>query len=192
MSPIPWLTLGAGYYTGHLGQINAGNDDLPRNTARRYDLVAAVKVSGLRVGAEYFNAKNYKSASLKTGLLGGPVGVVVAADDTTPVVSDKADGYSSWASYAFNEQFSVFGRYDRAKLSQEVVPGLKDTYFHLGVGFKPTKGVDLGVVYKHEKVEDGALSIGSADANSSYTIGGTSPTNGGKFEEIGLYAQYLF
>ena len=132
------------------------------------------------------------SPSIKTGLLSGPAGVVIAADDTTAVVSDKADGYSTWASYAFNEQFSVFGRYDQSKLSKDIVPGLKDTYFHVGVGFKPAKGVDLGVVYKHEKVEDGAVSIGSGDANSSYTIGGSNPTTGGRFEEFGLYAQYQF
>ena len=192
VSPISWLTLGAGYYTGHLGQVTVANEDFDRNTATRYDLVAGVNVSGLRVGAEYFNARNYKSASTKTGVLGGPGGVVVAPDDTTAVVSDKADGYSTWASYAFTEQFSVFGRYDQSKLSKDVVPGLKDTYYNLGVGFKPTKGIDLAVVYKHEKVEDGVVSVSGADANSSYTIGGTSPTSGGKFDEIGLYAQYLF
>ena len=192
VSPLSWLTLGAGFYNGHLGQITAANEGFARNTATRYDVVAGVNVSGLRVGAEYFNAKNYKSASLKTGVLGGPGGVVVAPDATTAVVSDKADGFSGWASYAFAEQFSVFGRYDQSKLSKEVVAGLKDTYFHLGVGYKPTKGVDLAVVYKHEKVEDGAISVAGADANSSYTIGGTSATTGGRFEEIGLYAQYLF
>jgi len=192
VSPISWLTLGAGYYNGHLGQITTANESFDSNTATRYDVVAGVNVSGLRVGAEYFNARNYKSASAKTGVLAGPAGVVVAPDATTAVVSDKADGYSTWASYAFNEQFSVFGRYDQSKLSKDVVSGLKDTYYHLGVGFKPTKGVDLGVVYKHEKVDDGVVSIGSADANSSYAIGGTSPTTGGKFDEIGLYAQYLF
>jgi hypothetical protein len=192
VSPISWLTLGAGYYNGHLGQITTANENFASNTATRYDVVAGVNVSGLRVGAEYFNARNYKSASTKTGVLGGPGGVVVAPDDTTAVVSDKADGYSTWASYAFNEQFSLFGRYDQSKLSKDVVSGLKDTYYHLGVGFKPTKGIDLGVVYKHEKVDDGVVSIASADANSSYAIGGTSPTTGGKFDEIGLYAQYLF
>jgi hypothetical protein len=76
--------------------------------------------------------------------------------------------------------------------ARDVVSGLRDTYYNLGVGFKPTKGVDLGVVYKHEKVDDGVISVAGADANSSDAIGGTSPTSGGKFDEIGLYAQYLF
>ena len=67
VAPISWLTLGAGYYSGHLGQVTAANDSFDKNTATRYDLVAGVNVSGIRVGAEYFNAKNYKSPSLKTG-----------------------------------------------------------------------------------------------------------------------------
>jgi hypothetical protein len=192
VSPISWLTLGAGYYSGHLGQITAANEDFDQNRATRYDLVAGVNVAGLRVGGEYFNAKNYKTASEKSGMLGGPGGVVVAPDDATPVVSDKADGFSSWASYAFNDQYSVFGRYDRAKLSKDVVSGLEDTYFNLGVAYKPYKGIDLGLVYKHEKVDDGAVSVSGADANSSYTIGGVSPTTGGKFSEFGVYAQYVF
>jgi hypothetical protein len=192
INPIPWFTLGAGYYTGHLGQVTAANEDFDQNRATRYDLVAAVNVVGLRVGGEYFNAKNFKSASEKTGVLGGPAGVVVAPDDMTAVLSDKADGYSTWASYAFAEQFSVFGRYDQAKLSKDVVTGLKDTYYNLGLGYKPTKGVDLALVYKHEKVDDGVVTLGGADANSSYTIGGVSPTTGGKFSEVGVYMQYLF
>jgi hypothetical protein len=151
-----------------------------------------VIVAGLRVGAEYFNAKNYKTANTKTGALAGPGGVVVASSDTTTAASDEADGASSWASYAFNEQVSVFSRYDRSKLSKDAVSGLKDTYYNLGVGYKPTQGIDLAVVYKHEKVDDGVISVAGADANSSYTIGGTSPITSGKFSEVGLYVQYLF
>jgi hypothetical protein len=192
VSPISWLTLGAGYYTGHLGQVTATNDSFAQNTARRYDLVAGVNVSGLRVGAEYFNAKNFKAASAKSGVLGGPAGVVVAPDDVTPVASDEADGISSWASYAFDERFSVFGRYDHAKLSKDIVSGLTDTYYNLGVGYKPYKGIDLALVYKHEQINNGVVSVSGADANGSYTIGGVSPTSGGTFKEIGLYAQYVF
>jgi len=192
VSPLSWLTLGAGYYSGHLGQVTAANEDFDKHTATRYDVVAGVNFSGLRVGAEYFNAKNYKSASAKTGVLAGPAGVVIAPDDMTTAVSDQAEGISSWASYAFNEQFSVFSRYDRSKLSKDVISGLRDTYYNLGVGCKPSKGIDLGVVYKHEKVADGVISVAGADANSSYTIGGTSASTGGKFNEIGLFAQYLF
>jgi hypothetical protein len=91
----------------------------------------------------------------------------------------------------------VFGRYDQAKPSKDVVSDLKDTYMNVGVSVKPRKGVDLALVYKNEKVENGQISVSGADANGSYTIGGTgTTTNGlttdGKFDEIGLYAQYTF
>src|SRR5882762_1416764 len=58
--PTKWLTAGVGFYSGHLGQINAANEDFPRNTATRFDAAAGVVVSGLRAGVEYYNAKNYK------------------------------------------------------------------------------------------------------------------------------------
>ncbi len=67
----------------------------------------------------------------------------------------------------------------------------------MGVDLKPRKNIDLALVYKNEKVENGQISVSGADANGSYTIGGTgTTTNGltteGKFDEIGLYAQYTF
>jgi hypothetical protein len=91
----------------------------------------------------------------------------------------------------------VFGRYDQAKPSKDVLPNLKDTYINVGISVKPRKSIDLALVYKNEKVENGQISVSGADANGSYTIGGTgTTTNGlttdGKFDEIGLYAQYTF
>jgi hypothetical protein len=121
----------------------------------------------------------------------------ITSSSTTAPLSDKGDGYSLWSSFDFNDRWSVFGRYDEAKPSKDVVSELKDTFFTVGVDLKPRKGVDLALVYKNEKVENGQLSISSADANGSYTIGGTGlSTNGlttdGKFDEIGLYAQFTF
>ncbi|HEX4024506.1 MAG TPA: hypothetical protein VHX52_07360, partial [Steroidobacteraceae bacterium] len=176
--PVNWLNLGAGFYNGHLGQVTAATTNYASNTASRWDLVAAVVTGGIRVGAEYFDAKNYKSASASTGVLSGPGGVVVAtnvttADPTGSVKSDEADGYSAWASYAFVPQWSVFARYDEAKPSKDYDPELKDQYFNVGVAYKPLTALDLALVYKHEKVTDGSISIGGGDGNASYTIGGT-------------------
>lgn len=199
--PVTGLSIALGFYTGHLGQVTQANATFASNTASRFDVAVGYTFEGLRIGGEFFSAKNYKSANATTGLLSGPAGVVVATNaviangiTTNPgtVVSDKADGGSIWASYNFSDQLSVFGRYDSAKLSKEVLPGLKDTYAHVGVVYKPNKKVDLALVYKNEKVENGAIGISSADANSSYLIGGTKATNGGKFNEIGVYAQYSF
>ena len=75
--------------------------------------------------------------------------------------------------YAFNSQSAVFGRYDDVKLSKDFVPGLKDRFFDVGVDFKAYKGIDVALVYKNEKVTDGQISVSSADAGGSYTLGGT-------------------
>ena len=106
--------------------------------------------------------------------------------------TDKATGGSAWASYAFNEKWSIFGRYDQAKLSKDVAPDLKDSYFNVGVDFKPTKPLDFALVYKNEKVENGSTTIGGGNAGSSYVIGGATALTQGTFDEIGLYARWAF
>jgi hypothetical protein len=194
VSPVSWLTLGAGFYSGHLGQINTSNQDFPKNTASRWDVALGVHAGGFRIGGEYFDAKNYKSASASTGVYSTSA---ITTNSTTVPLSDTATGFSLWSAFEFNDQWSVFGRYDQAKPSKDVVSTLKDTYFNVGVDLKARKNVDLALVYKNEKVENGQLSVSGADANGSYTIGGTgSSTNGlttqGKFSEIGLYSQFSF
>lgn len=194
LTPVSWLTFGAGFYSGHLGQINTSNQNFPKNSASRWDAAVGVHAGGFRIGGEYFEAKNYKSANPTTGVYSTSA---ITSNSSTAPVSDKADGYSFWSSFDFNEMWSIFGRYDQAKPSKDVVSALKDTYFNAGINLKPRKGVDLALVYKDEKVENGQLSVSGADANGSYTIGGTgSTTNGlttdGKFSEVGLYAQFTF
>src|SRR5258705_70281 len=105
-------------------------------------------------------------------------------------VGDKADGFSGWASYAFDAQWSVFGRYDEAKLSKDVAPNLKDKYLNIGLAYKPIKALDFALVYKNEKVNNGSTSVSGADANGSYAIGGANGTRNGTFDELGLYAQW--
>jgi hypothetical protein len=187
--PLDWLNMGVGFYTGHLGQITATNQDFPRNSATRFDAAAGVLVVGFRAGVEYFSAKNYKTVN-NVGALG--TSSIVNTALISPI-GDKADGFSSYASYSFaGNRWSVFGRYDGAKLSKEAAPNLKDTYFNAGVAYKPLKTLDLAFVYKHEKVENGSTSVSGADANGSYTIGGANGTRDGRFEEFGLYAQWGF
>jgi hypothetical protein len=194
VTPVKWLTFGAGFYSGHLGQVNSSNQNFPKNTASRWDLALGVNAAGFRIGGEYFDAKNYKSANPTTGVYSASA---ITSNSSTAPLSDTATGYSVFTSYEFNQKWSVFGRYDQAKPSKDVVSALKDTYVNVGVSVKPRKGVDLALVYKNEKVENGQISVSGADANGSYTIGGTgSTTNGltteGKFDEIGLYGQYTF
>ena len=197
ITPLDWLNIGAGFYSGHLGQITASNDAYPQHTATRWDVAAAVVTQQIRVGVEYLDAKDFKAASATTGVLGGPGGVVVASTLTGTAASDEATAVSAWASYAFTPQWSVFGRYDSADPSKDIDKNLHDTYWHLGVDFKPSKPLDLALVYKHEQVRDGTISIASGDGNASYTIGGTGATGtglrtSGTFSEVGIYTQATF
>ena len=188
--PVTWLTVGAGFYAGHLGQVTATNENFPRNTATRFDGIVAVNVSGVRAGVEYFTAKNYKTVNTAALSVYGTSSIVTAAG--APPVSDKADGESAFVSYNFNSQVSVFGRYDHTKLSKDVAPNLKDDYFNIGAAYKPLKTIDLALVYKNEKVANGTNSISGADANGSYTIGGANGTRSGHFNEVGFYMQWSF
>jgi hypothetical protein len=190
VKPLSWLNFGAGFYQGKLGQVTAANQNFPNNNATRLNFAAAVVYQGLRVGAEYFHAKNYKTVnSLAASVYG--TSAIVTATGVRPV-SDKADGESVFASYAFNTEWAAFARYDNAKLSKDVAPDLKDKYFNVGVAYKPLKQLDFALVYKNEKVDNGTNSISGADANGSYTIGGANGTKDGKFSEVGLYAQWQF
>jgi hypothetical protein len=187
---LEWLSFGAGFYDGHLGQINASNQNFPSNTATRFDAAAGVNHAGLRLGGEYFSAKNYKTVKDAAGAAYG-TSSIVTANGGVPV-SDRADGFSTWVSYAFGAQWAVFGRYDSSKLSKDVAPNLKDTYFNVGVAYKPIKGLDFAVAYKNEKVENGSTSVSGANANSSYTIGGANALHNGTFDEFGLFARWAF
>jgi hypothetical protein len=188
--PVKWLTVGAGFYAGHLGQVTATNENFPRNTATRFDGIVAVNISGVRAGVEYFTAKNYKTVNNAALSVYGTSSIVTATGAVP--VSDKADGESAFVSYNFNSQVSVFGRYDHTKLSKNVAPNLKDDYFNIGAAYKPLKTIDLALVYKNEKIKNGTNTISGGDANGSYTIGGANGTRDGHFDEVGFYMQWSF
>ncbi len=192
LKPIDWLTLGAGFYTGHLGQINATNKDFPKNTASRWDVIAVVEVVGLKVGLEFFQAKNYKTVDNPAESDFG-ISSVVGSDATTHPASDKAQGGMVFASYELSNRWSIFGRFDNAKLSKDVAPKLEDEYFNIGVDFNPIKPLDVALVYKYEKVSNGATTIGGVgDAGASYTIGGANASTSGTFNEGAVYVSYRF
>jgi hypothetical protein len=187
--PVQWLTVGAGFYAGHLGQVTATNQDFNTRTALRWDGLIGVNLNGFRAGAEYFSAHNFKTVNA-AGLYG--TSSVVGGTATAIPLADKADGESVFASYSFAKQYTVFARYDHAKLSKDIAPNLKDDYFHVGASYKPIKTIDVALVYKHEKVKNGATTLSSADANASYTIGGVNGLTDGTFDEVGVYLQWSF
>jgi hypothetical protein len=156
--PTSNIVLALGAYSGKLGQDVESVDTY--HTASRVDALAAYASGGLRFGVEYFSADNW-------GTVLNPA-------------SDKADGWSVWASGQIGEKMAVFGRYDSAKLSKDLDPRAKDEYFNVGVSFKVTKGFDLAVAYKHES---GDKAAGIGDALHTRNL---------RSNEIGVWGQVAF
>ena len=165
--PVTGLVLAAGFYNGKLGQDVEGVTT--KNTATRWDALAAYSYQIVKVGVEYFSADNDTPAAI-TG---------------TKV---KADGYSFWGSVSPMDSVAVFARYDATTPSKDVpnVSDVKDTYYNIGVSYQARKNVDLALVYKNEKVEKGTVST----ASSGSITGGT--TDDGKYSEIGIWTQVKF
>jgi hypothetical protein len=162
LAPIPGLTLAIGGYSGKLG--NDVENATTFHSARRLNALVAYVDSGLRLGAEYFQARDW--------------------NQVTTTASDEADGFSVWASYDFTPVWGVLARADRAKPSKELKPSLEDEYLNLGAVAHVRKDIDVAFVYKREKVRgDGAI------GTSNGTIGATRE---GTYEEIGVWLQAVF
>jgi hypothetical protein len=131
-TPVEGLVLAVGAYSGTLGQETGTVDAL--HTANRADALIAYGNDRFRVGAEYFQAKNW--------------------GNVLKVASDKADGYSMWGNVALGGKgVKLFARYDQADLSKDIDPSLQDTYYNVGVEFPVTKGFRLAAVYKDTRRE---------------------------------------
>jgi hypothetical protein len=160
-SPVKNITLGIGGYTGKLGKSSevAGT----QHRATRWNAIAAYTNDRVRLGVEYFEAKNW--------------------NNVTAATSDKSSGWSTFGSFAFTPKLAIFGRYDWVKPNETTNPALKDNYFNVGLNFKPLKAIDLALVYKRDRAENGFL------PTSNGTIGGV---DSGTYEEIGLFSQFAF
>jgi hypothetical protein len=189
LQPLSGVTLAIGGYTGKLGQdkddqfLTVAGASVPQTyrTATRLDALAAYTAYGLRVGIEYFSASNWTN-----GLTGGSdVPELASSGKANP--SDKADGTSVFASYDFTPMWGVFGRWDQAKLSQDLAPGLKDQYFDVGLEAHPIKNVDVALVYKHEKMDGGPAADSFATTNGS-----AFSEADGTYNEIGIWTQVAF
>ena len=82
---------------------------------------------------------------------------------------------------------SGIGRYDTAKPSKDLKPGLKETYYNAGVQWTLNKAFAASLVYKYDEVKGGTFSTG--DAGSTGSVNANSK---GKFSEIGVYTVYNF
>jgi hypothetical protein len=151
-----------GGYTGKLGKDqDSGAPAL--HTATRLDALIAYKDPRFTVGGEYFWARNWNQ--------------VVA------LPTDKSEGWSAFASATFIPKISLFGRYDWLKPKKLLAPDLVDRYFNLGLQYEAFKNVNLALVYKHDKAENGTIST------SNGPIGGSAD---GTYDEVGLFGSFQF
>ena len=151
-----------GGYSGKLGKDTEGAVNV-FHTASRFNALAAYVKGPYRIGFEYFTANDW--------------------NNVTTTASDNAQGYSMFGSYNVTPMWSVFGRYDWVKPNKTTASTKKDNYFNFGIQYEPVRIVDLALVYKRDKVDNGSLSTGNG------TIGGTL---GGTYDEIGLFGQLRF
>jgi hypothetical protein len=164
VNPIKTVTLAVGGYTGKLGKSAANLPDTATpHRAERFDALAAYTDKRIRAGVEYFAAKNW--------------------NNVTSASNDKSDGWSVFGSFAFTPQILAFGRYDWVKPSKDIKPALKDHYFNVGLDYKPIPPLDLALVYKRDRANNGTIST------SNGTIGGVDH---GTYDEFGLFGQFAF
>jgi hypothetical protein len=162
--PVKGLTLAVGGYSGKRG--NDTEATPARHTAERQDALISYVNGPVRVGGEYFTAKNWNT--------------------TTSASTDKSDGYSAWASFNATPTFAIFGRYDNANPSKDLRPNLEFTYYNLGLQWRPNKALAGSLVYKLADVDGGTVGTGNG------TIGSTVAGKKGEYNEIGIFAVYDF
>jgi predicted porin len=157
--PIDGLMIAGGGYSGDRG---SDVESAPtKHTANRWDFLAAYKGGPFRVGVEYFSSDNW--------------------NQVTKAAKDSSDGWSAFASWAFTPEWGAFARYDRAKLSKDIDPTAKDSYYNAGIEWNVRKGIRLAGVWKHEDAKSSPL-------NSD----GVAVFQKIKTDEIGIYTEVNF
>lgn len=171
--PTKQITFALGAYSGKLGQDQYVNGSTTgQRTASRYTAVLAYVGDSMRLGVNGFYAKNF-SGSIVTGA----------------APTDKAYGGSVWASFALNEQYAIFGRYDYVKPHKDTNSSMKDNFATVGLQYTPIKPLQVSLVYKYEKIDQGG--VGSSYNATNMKASG-NPNDNAKYNEIGVFAQYVF
>jgi hypothetical protein len=170
------FTVGVGGYEGKLGKDIVGTSNY--RTADRFDAVAAYVDRKIRLGVEYFYAKNWNDVT-----------------QINPSLTNISSGVGGFGSFNFTDRVAVFGRYDYVAPQRDTAPAFKDHYFNVGLSYapiirfaanapdKPIKVLDFALVYKREAVDDGLIST------SNGIIGGSDR---GTYDEIGLFSYVNF
>ncbi len=163
IEPLPGLNLAVGGYVGKLGNNDSGTATF--HTAKRLDLVAAYVQPAYRVGFEYFKAYDWHRVASTT--------------------SDRGYGISAWGSVSPMRHITLFARFDYAKPSQDLQPGLTDYYFNVGAQYQAYKNVVLALAFKHEKQNNGSW-------KTSNTSVKPMQFNTVNYNEVGLWTQVKF
>jgi hypothetical protein len=126
-----------GGYSGKLGKETATSP--AQHTATRADALLGYKNSLFTLGGEWFQAKNW--------------------NNVTTAATDSADGWSVFGNLNPAADWSLFARYDSAKLSKDVDPSLEDKYWNAGAAYTVRKGVRLAVVYKEDRQKSNTVQL---------------------------------
>jgi hypothetical protein len=153
IEPVKGLTFGVGGYSGKQGKDTETSS--ATNTASRVSLMGAYTAKSFGVGIEYFTEENWGY--------------------TASTSEDKADGFSIFGNVVISGPVSAFARYDFAKPSKTLYDDEKDNYFNLGLQYHVMKGIDIALVYKHEKIDNPP-----------------SATQMAEYNEIGIFGQIKF
>jgi hypothetical protein len=160
-----------GGYSGKLGKDTEGT--VIAHTANRIDGALGYKSDLFTVGGEYTYAKDFATV-------------------TTAAFEDKNEGWSVFANYNFLPKWSVFGRYDWIRQTNNTTAGtsVKNDYYNFGLQWEVAKTVDLSLVYKRAQATNFGTAAGTiAWQNGTGSIGGT--TNG-TYDEVGLFGLIKF
>ena len=112
------FTVAVGGYDGKLGNDVYGV--YTYNNGERFDALLAYTDAHFRFGAEYLWARYWKDVTQPNAL---------KTNETT--------GYSIFASYNINPQFSVFGKGEWLKPLGNTLPSETTNYFNVGLDYKP-------------------------------------------------------
>jgi predicted porin len=163
------FTVAVGGYDGKLGKDVENVNTY--NTAQRFDALIAYTDSKLRLGGEYLWARYWADVT-----------------QASPAKTNVTDGYSAFGSYNFTPKLALFGRFDWLKPKANTAPSEHETFYDVGLSYKPIAPLDFALVYKHDSVVNGSLT--TADGVIGIPTGAT--LGKGLYDEVGLFTQVKF
>lgn len=139
--PTAHTVIGAGGYRGTLAEDAGTRSSL--HTAQRWTLMAAYADARWRLGAQWFQARNW--------------GRVIRPR------ADRSQGWSAWASMQVTPTVAVFARHDHVRPSDWLDPERRDRYTNAGVEWKVANGLRLAAVWKRERLNRDGVHLQTVD-----------------------------